>query len=146
MAMNRRGLLALGCASALARPALAQSTRPRTLRVVPQADLANLDPIWTPAAVTLNHGYAIFDTLYALDEKLQPRPQMAARHEVSEDRRSWTIHLRPGLKFHDGEPVRSRDCIASLLRWGKRDAYGQMLARVTEKWEAADDLTMRLTC
>ncbi|WP_159993960.1 ABC transporter substrate-binding protein [Roseomonas sp. 18066] len=145
MAMNRRGLLALGCTTALARPALAQASRARTLRVVPQADLANLDPIWTTAAVTLNHGYAIFDTLYALDDKLQPRPQMAAGHDVSEDRRVWTIRLRPGLKFHDGEPVRSRDCIASLLRWGKRDAYGQMLARVTEKWEAPDDLTIRLT-
>ncbi|MEO3475350.1 ABC transporter substrate-binding protein [Roseomonas sp. CAU 1739] len=141
---RRRTVLAVPVAAALARPAWAQSPATRTLRLVPQADLANLDPIWTPAAVTNNHGYAIFDTLYALDERLLVRPQMAESHLVTDDRLIWTIRLRPGLVFHDGEPVRARDCVASLLRWSRRDGFGQMLARATEVWEAPDDRTIRI--
>ncbi len=46
------------------------------LRVVPHADLKNLDPIWTTAYITRNHGYMVYDTLIALDAKLEPQPQM----------------------------------------------------------------------
>jgi peptide/nickel transport system substrate-binding protein len=114
------------------------------LRLVPQADLANLDPIWTTAAVTLNHGYTIFDTLFALDENFRPKPQMAEGYQLSDDQRIWSIRLRQNLKFHDGEPVRARDCIASLMRWSKRDPIGQMLARVVDAWEAPDERTIRI--
>ncbi|GGJ17007.1 ABC transporter substrate-binding protein [Neoroseomonas lacus] len=144
MPTKRRSILAATASAALARPSRAQSSSARTLRLVPQADLANLDPIWTPAAVTNNHGYTVFDTLYALDERLQVRPQMADGHQVSDDGVTWTIKLRSGLIFHDGEPVRGRDCVASLLRWSKRDGFGQMLARVVDGWEAPDDLTIRI--
>lgn len=142
--MKRRSFLAGSAASLIARPAIAQTPNARTLRVIPQADLANLDPIWTPAAVTNSHGYMIFDTLYALDDKLQVRPQMAEGHQVSDDQRTWTIRLRDGLKFHDGEPVRSKDCVASLIRWAKKDAFGGMLARSVDAWETPDDRTLRI--
>ena len=36
------------------------------------------------------------------------------------------------------------DCIASLVRWGKRDALGQRLAQATESWTAVNDKTFRL--
>ena len=49
-----------------------------------------------------------------------------------------------GLKFHDGQPVRSADCIASLERWGKRDSLGQKLAQSTESWTAVNDKTFKL--
>ena len=65
--LDRRSFLLGSGVTALARPAPGQSSRPSTLRIVPQADLASLDPIWTTAVVTTSHGYAIFDTLYALD-------------------------------------------------------------------------------
>jgi peptide/nickel transport system substrate-binding protein len=130
--------------AALALPAIAQPTRSRTLRVIPQANLTALDPIWTTASVTTGHGYAVFDTLYSLDSKLQPQPQMAEGHEVSADQLTWLIKLRPGLKFHDGEPVLARDCAASLSRWSKRDSFGQIMARFVESWETADDRTIRI--
>lgn len=144
MPMRRRTFLATAAAAGLAQPAAGQSASARVLRLVPQADLANLDPIWTPAAVTNNHAYAVFDTLYALDEQLRVRPQMAEGHQVADDKLTWTIRLRQGLKFHDDEPVRARDCVASLQRWSKRDGFGQMLARVVDAWEAPDDLTLRI--
>ncbi|PIT05959.1 ABC transporter substrate-binding protein [Bradyrhizobium nitroreducens] len=142
--ISRRSFVASAAATLLARPALSRSADSRTLRLVPQADLANLDPIWTPAAVTNTHGYTIFDTLYAFDERLQIKPQMAEGHEVSDDQLTWTIRLRPGLKFHDGEPVRARDCVASLIRWSKRDAFGQMLSKCVDAWEHSDDRTVRI--
>lgn len=145
--LDRRRFIAAGAAvagTALARPAIAQPARSRVLRMVPQANLTALDPIWTTASVTTGHGYAVFDTLYSLDSKLQPQPQMAEGHEVSADQLTWLIKLRPGLKFHDGEPVLARDCVASLSRWSKRDSFGQIMARFVESWDTADDRTIRI--
>ena len=141
--MRRRSLLAAG-ASLLAAPSIARAAGAGTLRIVPQAALSSLDPIWTTASVTQGHGYAVFDTLYSLDGKLKPQPQMAEGHDLSSDGLVWTIRLRSGLKFHDNEPVRAADCIASLQRWSKRDAVGQNLARLVVAWEVVDDRTFRV--
>ncbi len=108
--MQRRDLLAAGFAT-LAAPALAQSANSRVLRFVPQANLTSLDPIWTTAAVTENHGWTVFDTLYGMTEDLKVRPQMADSHTVSDDGLTWLIKLRDGLLWHDGEP-RSRRATA----------------------------------
>ena len=115
------------------------------LKIVPHADLRNVDPIWTTAYITRNHGYLVFDTLFALDENLDVQPQMAAGHEVSEDGLTYTITLRDGLQFHDGAPVTAEDVVASITRWGARDGMGQKLMRVTESLEAADEKTVVLT-
>jgi peptide/nickel transport system substrate-binding protein len=122
----------------LAAPAWAQSV----LRVVPHADLQNLDPIWTTAYITRNHGYLIYDTLYAMDENFVPQPQMAEGHEVSDDGLTWTFTLRDGLKFHDGADVTGEDVVASLKRWGQRDGMGQKLFEVIESLEAPDAKTI----
>ncbi len=50
--------------AALALPAIGRAQSSRLLKFVPQADLAVLDPVWTSAYVTRNHGYLVFDTLY----------------------------------------------------------------------------------
>ena len=110
-------------AGALARPALAQGSS--TVRFIPHADLSALDPIWTTAYIVRNHGYLVFDTLYATDSAFQVRPQMAEGHEVSDGGLTWTIRLRDGLRFHDGAPVLARDCVASIKRWAVRDGFGQ---------------------
>ena len=73
------------------------------LRVIPHADLKNLDPIWTTAYISRNHGYMIYDTLFAMDEDFKPQPQMVDTWETSSDGKVWTFVLRDGLKFHDGE-------------------------------------------
>jgi peptide/nickel transport system substrate-binding protein len=140
--MHRRTLLTGAGAAMLARPAIAQPAK--VLRVVPQASLTALDPIWTTALVTTGHGFAVFDTLYSLDDKLRVQPQMAQGHEVSSDGLTWRIKLRDGLRFHDNEPVRAIDCVASLMRWSKRDSFGQTLARFVDTWEAEDDRTIRI--
>ena len=77
------------------------------LTFVPQANLANFDPIWGTQYVVRNAAALVWDTLYGLDATLQPQRQMVESEEVSDDGLVWTFRLRPGLKFHDGEPVLS---------------------------------------
>src|SRR5471032_444317 len=96
----------------------------KVLRIVPHSNLAILDPIWTTAYMSRNHGYMIYDTPFGTDEKNQIKPQMVDTWTESPDHRLWTFKLRKGLEFHDGKPVTSEDVTASLARWGKRDAMG----------------------
>jgi len=125
-------------------PAWQAAAQQKVLKFIPQADLRSLDPIWTTAYITRNHGYMIYDTLFAVDAKFQVRPQMVDKYDISKDQLTYTFTLRDGLRFHDGQPVRSADCIASIERWARRDAIGQKLAELTESWTAVDDKTFRL--
>ena len=141
--MLRRDLLtagvALGAAVSLPRFAIAQPTQNRVLKMVPQANLTSLDPIWTTANITRNHGYMVYDTLYGMDENFRPHPQMAEGHAVDQDGRRVTVTLRAGLKFHDGEAVRAADCVASLSRWMKRSPMGQKLQDFVDALDADGD-------
>lgn len=94
------------------------------LRFVPHGDLVVVDPILNIDYMARNHGYMIYDTLFAFDSKNEIQPQMVDTWTVSEDRTSYSFKLRRGLKWHDGQPVRAADCVASLQRWGKRDSMG----------------------
>ena len=114
------------------------------LKIVPHADLKNIDPIWTTAYITRNHGYLVYDTLFSLNDKLEPQPQMVESWKVSEDKLTWTFTLREGLKFHDGAPVKAEDAVASIQRWGKRDGMGQKLMEATGALDAVDDRTFTL--
>jgi peptide/nickel transport system substrate-binding protein len=138
--MKRRDFLAASAAVTLARPAIAQGVKP--LIFVPQANLTSLDPVWTTATVTRNYAFLVFETLYGVDSKLNPHPQMAEGHVVEDDGKRWTIKLRDGLVFHDGQRVLARDCVPSLQRWMKRDAVGQILADRLDSLEAPDDRTL----
>ncbi len=122
--MKRRSFLA-GSAAVLAAPCIGRGAEARVLKFIPQADPTILDPIWTTAYVTRNHGYMIFDTLYGIDNAYRPQPQMVAGHVVENDGKAWKLTLRDGLMWHDGENVLARDCVASIERWGKRDPFGQ---------------------
>lgn len=80
---------AVVAASLLAGAASAESTG-KTIKFIPEADLRSLDPIWTTAYITRNHGYMVYDTLFALDEHLQPQPQMVDTWKLSDDKH---LHL-----------------------------------------------------
>lgn len=141
----RRRLIAGGIAAAVATlscPAVAQA--PRVLRFVPHANLSIADPIATTAFVTRNHAQLVWDSLYGIDATLQPKPQMVAGHELSDDRLTWTFALRDGLRFHDKEPVRAGDCVASLRRWMVSDPMGQQIAAQLNEMVAIDDRQFRL--
>ena len=149
MRMKRRSFLGAAAAAAslpatLAAPALAQSEAARVLKFVPQANLTSLDPIWTTASVTAEHGNYVYETLFAVDAQAKAHPQMAAGYTVSPDGRTYEIKLRDGLSFHDGTPVRAADCVASLKRWIARATIGQSLDQFLDAWVAKDDKTLQV--
>jgi peptide/nickel transport system substrate-binding protein len=148
--MDRRTFLksavgagAFATAGGLAAPAISQRVAAGTLRFVPQADLANFDPIYTQTFVVRNASALIWDMLYGVDDKLQPQRQMVEAEEVSRDGLIWTFKLRSNLKFHDGQPVRAKDVIASLNRWAAREQMGLMIKAIENELTAVDDRTFR---
>src|ERR1043165_169824 len=133
----------LAATGGLATPAISQGAAGKTLRFVPQANLANFDPIWGTQYVVRNAAVLVWDTLYGFDEKLQAQRQMGEPEETSSDALTWTFKLRPGLKFHDGTPVLAKDCTASLARWSARDPMGLMLKALQQEITAVDDRTFK---
>ncbi len=129
------------CLGMLATPVAAQST----LRVVAHSDLKVLDPIWTTAFISRNHGYMVYDVLFATDANGQIKPQMAEKVDISADKMSYTITLRDGLEWHDGKPVTAEDCIASIKRWGARDSLGQQMMAAVGDIKAVNDKTFTIT-
>src|SRR3954470_4135505 len=121
-----RGAAAVS-AFAISSPIVLARKTPRTIRFIPHADLRIVDPIWTSAYVTRNHGYLVYDTLFGTDEANGIKPQMVGRTVLSSDHMKYTFTLRDHLAWHDGQPVLAEDCVASLKRWGKRDRFGQLL-------------------
>src|SRR5215471_19959455 len=148
--MDRRTFLksavgagALATAGVLATPAISQRAAARTLRLVPQVDLANFDPVWSPVYIARNAGLLVWDMLYGIDNTLMPRRQMVEAEEVSADGLIWMFRLRPGLKFHDGGPVLAKDAVASINRWAAREPMGQMIKDIGNELIAIDDRTFR---
>jgi peptide/nickel transport system substrate-binding protein len=141
--MKRRtfGALTAGAAVASALPARAAD---KVLRFVQNGNMTILDPIWTTALVTRNHGYFIYDTLFSMDANNEVKPQMVEKYEVSADKTEWTFTLRDGLEWHDGKPVTSEDCIPSIKRWGARDTMGQKLMDFVKSFEAVDAKTFKM--
>src|SRR5579862_2663856 len=139
--MKRRQFLATTATAAatLAMPAIARGQSQQVLTVVPQADLGVLDPVWTTAYQTRDHAVLVFDTLFGTDTSFRAQPQMVEGAVTEDDGKRWRLTLRPGLKFHDGTKVLARDCVASIVRWGARDSFGQALMAATDAVSAVDD-------
>ena len=138
-----RGAVA-ATAMTLGAPSVHAQKGQQTLRFVAEADLKILDPIWTTAYITRNHGYLVYDTLFGTDENFRIRPQMVDRTTVSPDSMKYTFTLRDGLRWHDGQPVEAEDCVESLKRWGRKDRFGQLLMAHTGKIAPIDKKTFTI--
>jgi len=137
---NPSAALAVAVALAgLGAPADAQ-----IVRAVMHSDLKVVDPTVSTAYIVRNHGYMVWDQLVARDEKGQVRPQMADKWEVSADGTVYTFTLRDGLEWHDGKPVTSEDCIASIRRFLQRDATGLRMAPFVKGYEAVSPKVFRI--
>ncbi len=116
----------------------------RVLKVSLQTELQVLDPIITTINATRVFAYLVFDELVAIDSEGHYKPQMLAGWDVSPDRLTYTFHLRDGLKFSDGAPVTSEDCIASIERWAKREGFGAQLMDAADHFQVVDPKTFEL--
>jgi peptide/nickel transport system substrate-binding protein len=122
----------------------AQNSNPSTLKVIAHSDLTAFDPIVVSSHIGSNYGYMIYDTLFSLDEKQVPQPQMVESYVVSKDKLTYKFVLRNNLKWHDGTPVVANDAVVSLQRWGKKDGLGQLLFKNTADLKVLDDRTFEL--
>lgn len=150
MTITRRDLIksSLAAGTVVSMPAVIRAqTGPaaaRTVRMVKAGFLRVYDPIFTTAAITGDHGLAIYDTLFALDSKLTPRPQMVGKWSVSEDKKTYTFELRDGLGWHDGTPVTAADCVASIRRWGQVASGGKLVMARAQDISKKDDKTFMI--
>lgn len=133
-----KSLLAAALGLGLLAPAYSQDEN--VLRVNMHSDLKIVDPIWTTAYMSRNYGYMVYDTLFSINSKGEVKPQMIDSYEIAEDGLTYDFTLRDGLMFHDNVPVTSEDVIASLERWGAKDAMGQkMMGFVSEMLSTGDN-------
>src|SRR5579859_2830705 len=91
--LTRRGLMRAGAGAAglLAMPAILRlsargahaAADPKSIvKVAPEADLKVFDPIWTTATISSTYGYLVYDTLFSVNMKLEPKPQMVERYDA----------------------------------------------------------------
>jgi len=144
MGTLRREAFAIVAAAVAAIGLVAPAHAEKTLRAVMHSDLKILDPIWTTAYIVRNHGYMIYDTLFTQNEKGEIKPQMVDKYDVSADKLTYTFTLRDGLAWHDGQPVKVDDCVASIKRWGAKDATGQKMMSFVGSVEPVDDKTFTI--
>src|SRR5499426_435314 len=130
----------LWCLAEGALPARAETT----LKVVMHSDLKIVDPIWTTAYIVRNHGYMIYDTLFATDAKGEIKPQMVGKYDLSADKLTYTMTLRDGLLWHDGKPVTAEDCVASIKRWAARDSMGQKMMSFVKDLQVVNPKAFRI--
>ncbi|MDW9776484.1 ABC transporter substrate-binding protein [Sinorhizobium meliloti] len=149
MTISRRNLFKVGIAAgtSLAMPSVLRaqtaSVGARTVHMV-KSDLRVFDPIWTATTITGDHGAAIYDTLFSLDSKFMPQPQMVGKWGVSDDKKTYTFELRDGLGWHDGTPVTAADCVASIRRWAEVAPGGQLIMERANDISKKDDKTFTI--
>jgi peptide/nickel transport system substrate-binding protein len=110
-------ILRLACAAAaLLVSSEAAVQAQSTLRIGIAQDPDVLDPSMSRTYVGRIVFAAFCDKLFDIDEKLNIVPQLALSHETSADGKEMTIKLRPGVKFHDGEPFDAEAAKFSIER------------------------------
>ncbi len=144
MLVLKKTAVVLAAAASLAGLAAMPAAEAQTIKAVMHSDVKILDPIWTTAYIQRNFGYMVWDTLFAMDEKFEVKPQMVDKYDVSADKLTWTFTLRDGLVWSDGKPVTAEDCIASIKRWAARDSMGQKMLDSVAGFEAVDGKTFKM--
>lgn len=146
----RRLLSAAIALAFLASPAAAAPDKPAvdrdTVVVALEKEFNNLDALVAVSGDSLRYGWQIYDTLYGFDTKGNLVPRIATDVQISEDARTFTYKLRPGVKFHDGTELTSRDVKASLdhiLKPEAKSTRRPFFAPVVETVETPDPLTVR---
>ncbi|MBI3997679.1 MAG: ABC transporter substrate-binding protein [Armatimonadetes bacterium] len=126
--------------------AVAQPRRGGTLRYAHYAEPPTLDQHWTTAAIVADVGRFVFEGLFTLNSKSEPRPVLVQSWTVSPDRQTYTFVLRQGIQFHSGRELNADDVVTSLARWGRIASRGRELFAQVASLTATDryTVTMRL--
>ena len=112
---------------------------PDTVTVAVQSDITGLYPTLRNESFSFSVNANIFEGLTAFDHQLRPEPALADRWENPDDE-TWIFHLRPGVTFSDGQPVRAADVVASLRFAAGLDTTQVLLAPVASVDELSEAL------
>ncbi len=114
------------------------------LRIARGSETSGWDPTfdqWVGNAYTVAN--AIFDPLMAYDQEDVPRPFLAASVESNDDFTLWTIELREGVTFQNGEPL-DADALVKNFQAHKASPVTGTVFRHLVRMEATDPLTVEL--
>ncbi|MFB9267263.1 ABC transporter substrate-binding protein [Bradyrhizobium erythrophlei] len=114
-----RTALAVGATLLVAAGTAGAQKQGGSITVGQELDIPGFDPlkvgVFDTSAQTA--AAAIFDTLTYLDDKGEPQPKLALSWTHSDDYKTWTFKLRPGVRFHDGTPFNAQAAKESFDRW-----------------------------
>jgi peptide/nickel transport system substrate-binding protein len=144
--MTLRGPMSLFALFLLAVAGLPSKTaaQDRVLKVSLNTELQILDPIITTINATRVFAYMVFDELVGIDSQGHYQPQMLDHWDISPDHMTYRFTLRDGLLFSDGNPVTAEDCVVSIQRWAKREAFGAKMMDAAESFSVVDAKTFEL--
>lgn len=142
----RKLILGAGLAAALVvttafTPAQAQGT----LRVALGTTLTQLDPALTTIGDEYVYVHLLFNGLSKINPDMTVSPDLAESWSASEDLKTWTFKLRPGVKFHHGKTLDAEDVVATIQRIldPKTGSRARTNLGMVEAVEAVDPLTVR---
>src|ERR1700716_1913833 len=116
-----------------------------TLRIGLAEDPDVLDPSIARTYVGRIVFASFCDKLFDIDEKLNIVPQLALSHETSADGKAMTIKLRPGVKFHDGEPFDAEAAKFSIERhMNFPGSFRKPELATVDRVDVVDPLTIKL--
>jgi peptide/nickel transport system substrate-binding protein len=151
--LPRRGVIALGAAATLMQAGVqaavsgaAQAATGSTIRVSFPVPVATLDPAkMRVGGLEYNYATYVFSHLCKQDAQLQVLPDLATSWEASADLKSWTFHLRAGVKFHDGKPCTAEDVVFTYTRLQDKEVASVLRANlnIVTAITAVDPLTVR---
>lgn len=114
------------------------------MKVALEAEPSTLDPHMTtgsPTKYTMRH---VYETLVALDDDYQPVPMLAEDIDTSDDGKTYTFHLREGVKFHNGDEMDADDVVASMNRWLDEYDIAESVMGEDAEFTKEDDYTVLL--
>lgn len=122
-------------------PVMAQGT----LRVALGTTLTQLDPALTTIGDEYVYVHLLFNGLSKINPDMTVSPDLAESWSTSDDLKTWTFKLRPGVKFHDGKTLDAEDVLATIQRIldPKTGSRARSNLQMVETVEAVDPLTVR---
>jgi peptide/nickel transport system substrate-binding protein len=113
------------------------------LRVAFPSQPPTLDAHMTTSSPTRDISRHIFESLVTLNSKYEVIPMLAESIEQSEDNKTYTFHLRQGVKFHNGKVMTAEDVVASMNRWKEKSSSVQIILS-DATFEELDEYTVAL--
>jgi peptide/nickel transport system substrate-binding protein len=138
-------LLLAGCTAGGEAANSGEGATPNVYIDAISADPISFNPQITNSPTTTAFGAAVFDQLVYIDAESEIHPMLAESWEYSDDKKTLTLHLVEGVKWHDGEPFTAADVKFNFDEIMALQTYGAALVTSIDSVEAPDDQTVVLT-